>query len=153
MYVTDFIAYGLSFTGINTDFVPALPVALMKPFSGSGARGLMLEVFANPLYGPDSFVGNTASILQGSADTTHIGEPEVPDTWVLKVLIERVDQQVRVARIENKVIDIVEDGLPTLLEGRHKPVESIGVFRPHDDEDIGNVWQPLEARKLVGEEP
>lgn len=70
MYVTDFIAYGLSFTGINTDFVPAIPVALMKPFSGSGARGLMLEVFANPLYGPDSFVGNTASILQGSADTT-----------------------------------------------------------------------------------
>ncbi|MBP6624711.1 MAG: hypothetical protein KA198_06045 [Chitinophagaceae bacterium] len=70
MYVTDFIGYGLSFTGINTDFVPAIPVALMKPFSGSGARGLMLEVFANPLYGPDSFVGNTASILQGSADTT-----------------------------------------------------------------------------------
>lgn len=55
MYVTDFIGYGLSFTGINTDFVPAIPVALMKPFSGSGARGLMLEVFANPLYGPDSF--------------------------------------------------------------------------------------------------
>lgn len=69
-YVNDFIAYLLSFTGINTDFVPALPVAIMKPFSGSGARGLMLELYENKAYGPDSFVGNTASILQGSADTT-----------------------------------------------------------------------------------
>jgi spore maturation protein SpmA len=69
-YVTNAIAYGLHFTGINTDFVPSLPVAIMKPFSGSGARGLMLDVFANPAYGPDSFVGKLSSIFQGSADTT-----------------------------------------------------------------------------------
>jgi spore maturation protein SpmA len=69
-YVTNAIAYGLQFTGVNTDFVPSLPVAIMKPFSGSGARGLMLDVFANPAYGPDSFVGKLSSIFQGSADTT-----------------------------------------------------------------------------------
>jgi spore maturation protein SpmB len=69
-YITNAVAYGLHYTGINTDFVPSLPVAIMKPFSGSGARGLMLDVFANPAYGPDSFVGKIASIFQGSADTT-----------------------------------------------------------------------------------
>lgn len=69
-YVTDGIAFLLQKTGINTDFVPSLPVAIMKPFSGSGARGLMLDVFKNPDYGPDSFVGKVASIFQGSADTT-----------------------------------------------------------------------------------
>lgn len=70
----DYIIRGLSWCvermGLPTDFVPALPVAIMKPFSGSGARGMMLDVFANPAYGPDSFVGKTASIFQGSADTT-----------------------------------------------------------------------------------
>lgn len=55
----------LGFTG---DFVPALPVAIMRPFSGGGARGLMLDVFKT--HGPDSFVGQLASIFQGSADTT-----------------------------------------------------------------------------------
>lgn len=69
-YLTDGIAYLLQLTGINTEFVPALPVAIMKPFSGSGSRGLMLDIFANPLYGPDSFVGKLASTFQGSADTT-----------------------------------------------------------------------------------
>lgn len=69
-YITDGIAYLLNLAGINTDFVPALPTAIMKPFSGSGARGLMLDLFANPAYGPDSFVGKTASTFQGSADTT-----------------------------------------------------------------------------------
>ena len=69
-YLTDGIAYLLNLAGINTDFVPALPTAIMKPFSGSGARGLMLDLFANPVYGPDSFVGKTASTFQGSADTT-----------------------------------------------------------------------------------
>ncbi len=69
-YLTDGIAYLLSLTGMNTDFVPSLPVAIMKPFSGSGARGLMLDVFKNPAYGPDSFVGKLASTFQGSADTT-----------------------------------------------------------------------------------
>lgn len=69
-YVTNAIAYALHFTGLNTDFVPSLPVAIMKPFSASGARGLMLDVFANPAYGPDSFVGKMSSIFHGSADTT-----------------------------------------------------------------------------------
>ncbi len=69
-YVTNAIAYSLQATGINTDFVPSLPVAIMKPFSGSGARALMLDVFANPAYGPDLFPGKLASIFQGSADFT-----------------------------------------------------------------------------------
>lgn len=51
-----------------TDFVPALPTAFMKPLSGSGARGLMLEAMKN--YGPDSFIGRLSCIFQGSTDTT-----------------------------------------------------------------------------------
>lgn len=54
--------------GMNTDFVGALPTAFMKPLSGSGARGLMLEAMKN--YGPDSFVGRLSCIFQGSTDTT-----------------------------------------------------------------------------------
>ena len=69
-YVTNGIAWLVAKAGMNTDFVPALPVSIMVPFSGSGARGLMLDIFKNPLYGPDSFVGKTASVLRGSADTT-----------------------------------------------------------------------------------
>ena len=67
-YITDGIGYLLHLTGMNTDFVPALPTAIMKPFSGSGARGLMID--AMKAYGPDSFVGKTACTFQGSADTT-----------------------------------------------------------------------------------
>ena len=54
--------------GGDTDFVGALPTALMKPLSGSGARGLMVD--AMNTYGPDSFVGRLACIFQGSTDTT-----------------------------------------------------------------------------------
>lgn len=54
--------------GVNTDFVPALPTALMKPLSGSGSRAMMID--AMQTYGPDSFVGRLACIFQGSADTT-----------------------------------------------------------------------------------
>lgn len=72
--VFDYIIQGLSWVfalmGLNTDFVPALPTALMKPFSGSGARAMMLDVFKNPMYGPDSFAGRLASVFQGSSDTT-----------------------------------------------------------------------------------
>lgn len=53
---------------LNADFVPALPTALMKPLSGSGSRGMMLD--AMKTYGADSFVGRLVCILQGSADTT-----------------------------------------------------------------------------------
>jgi spore maturation protein SpmB len=70
----DYIIHGAKsmcyFFGVNTDFVDALPVAIMKPFSGSGARGLLVDVYANPALGPDSFAGKLASIFQGSADTT-----------------------------------------------------------------------------------
>ena len=67
-YVTDGIGYLVHLAGINTDFVPALPTAIMKPFSGSGARGLMIDTMK--VYGPDSFIGKMACTFQGSADTT-----------------------------------------------------------------------------------
>ncbi len=56
------------FLGINSDFVEALPTALMKPLSGSGARGMMVD--AMQTHGADSFVGRLASTLQGATDTT-----------------------------------------------------------------------------------
>jgi spore maturation protein SpmA len=54
--------------GLPTDFIPALPTALMKPLSGSGARGMMVD--AMNTYGADSFVGRLAATFQGSTDTT-----------------------------------------------------------------------------------
>ncbi len=54
--------------GMNTDFIPALPTALMKPLSGSGARGMMVDAMTT--YGADSFVGRVASTVQGATDTT-----------------------------------------------------------------------------------
>jgi spore maturation protein SpmB len=54
--------------GLDTDFVPALPVGLMKTLSGSGARGLMIDVMKT--YGVDSFQGRLAAIIQGSTETT-----------------------------------------------------------------------------------
>lgn len=70
--VLSFIVSGFNwfFTalGINTDFTPALPTALMKPISGSGARAMMIDTMKT--YGVDSFVGRLACIFQGSADTT-----------------------------------------------------------------------------------
>ncbi|WP_455633185.1 nucleoside recognition domain-containing protein [Parabacteroides sp.] len=68
----DFIIEGVRISiaamGLNTDFVEALPTMLMKPLSGSGARGMMLD--AMNTYGADSFVGRLSSIVQGSCDTT-----------------------------------------------------------------------------------
>ena len=54
--------------GMSGEFVPALPVAIMRPFSGGGARGLMLDIFKT--HGADGFIGQLASTFQGSADTT-----------------------------------------------------------------------------------
>jgi len=54
--------------GLNTDFVDALPVAMLKPLSGSGARGMMLDV--SRTFGADSFAGNLASIFRGCSETT-----------------------------------------------------------------------------------
>ncbi len=67
-YIVEGLSWVIMQFGINTDFTSALPVAIMKPFSGSGARGLMLEVMQTQ--GADSFAGKLASIFQGSADTT-----------------------------------------------------------------------------------
>ncbi|MBR4460609.1 MAG: hypothetical protein IKS26_03785, partial [Paludibacteraceae bacterium] len=68
----DMLVNGIGFCfaaiGLNTDFVPALPTALMRPLSGGGARGLMVDAMA--AYGADSFVGRLVSIVQGSTDTT-----------------------------------------------------------------------------------
>jgi spore maturation protein SpmA len=66
--LTDGIAWIIGVVGLNTDFVEALPTALMKPLSGSGARGMMVD--AMNLYGADSFVGRIASTVQGATDTT-----------------------------------------------------------------------------------
>jgi spore maturation protein SpmB len=67
-YIEEGIAWSLAAIGLNTDFVPALPVALLKPLSGQGARSMMIEV--SKVYGPDSFVANMASIFRGCAETT-----------------------------------------------------------------------------------
>ena len=67
-FLIDGVRFGFASIGVNTDFVEALPTILMKPLSGSGARGMMLD--AMNTYGADSFVGRLASIVQGSTDTT-----------------------------------------------------------------------------------
>jgi len=67
-YLVGGLKYLFGLTGMNTDFTDALPVALMKPLSGSGARALMIDAMKQ--FGPDSFVGRLVCIFQGSADTT-----------------------------------------------------------------------------------
>jgi len=67
-FLIDGIRWLVALTGVNTEFVDALPTALMKPLSGSGARGMMIETMK--LHGADSFVGRLSSIIQGSTDTT-----------------------------------------------------------------------------------
>ena len=70
--VFNYVVAGLNWlfthAGLNTDFVPALPTALMKPLSGSGSKAMMID--AMHTYGVDSFVGRLACVFQGSADTT-----------------------------------------------------------------------------------
>lgn len=78
------MAWFFALCGLNTDFVPALPTALMRPLSGSGARGLMVDAMMQ--YGADSFVGRLVSIVQGSTDTTfyilavYFGSVKIKDT-------------------------------------------------------------------------
>lgn len=67
-FVIDAVRLDIGSIGLNTDFVEALPTMLMKPLSGSGARGMMLDAMST--YGADSFVGRLSSIVQGSCDTT-----------------------------------------------------------------------------------
>ncbi|ARU03659.1 hypothetical protein CCO03_02220 [Comamonas serinivorans] len=82
--VLDAIAVGVRALGLDTAFLPALPVGLMKILSGSGARGLMVDVFAT--YGVASFPAKLAAIIQGSSETTfyvlalYFGSVGVKDT-------------------------------------------------------------------------
>lgn len=66
--ITDSIKYAVAWIGWDTSFVEALPVAIMKSFSGSGARGLMVDLMNDA--GADSFVGSLACIMNGASDTT-----------------------------------------------------------------------------------
>jgi spore maturation protein SpmA len=70
--VLDFLVQGIGsffrYLGVNTDFVPALPTALMRPLSGAAGRGMMISTMTQ--YGPDSFVGKLACVFQGTADST-----------------------------------------------------------------------------------
>lgn len=66
--IIDGIKWTVGVLGGNTDFVEALPTALMKPLSGSGARGMMVDAMTT--YGADSFVGRLSCVFQGSTDTT-----------------------------------------------------------------------------------
>jgi spore maturation protein SpmA len=67
-YMIDGMKWLVGLVGLNTDWVAAMPTALMKPLSGSGARGMMIEAMKQ--HGPDSFVGILSCLFQGSADTT-----------------------------------------------------------------------------------
>jgi len=67
-YLVDGLGYVIGLTGADTDFVPALPTALMKPLSGSGAKSMMMEIMKTE--GADSFVGRMASIFRGATETT-----------------------------------------------------------------------------------
>ena len=67
-FLIDGIAWVVALLGGDTEFVGALPTALMKPLSGSGARGLMVDAMTT--YGADSFVGRLACLFQGATDTT-----------------------------------------------------------------------------------
>lgn len=67
-YLVDGVGAFFAFLGVNTDFVAALPTAFMKPLSGGGARGVMIETMTT--YGVDSFAGRLAATFQGATDTT-----------------------------------------------------------------------------------
>ncbi len=69
-YLEQGIGWVVAKCGLNTDFVPALPVALMRPFSGVASRGLMLNVMDHG--NVDTFAGRLASIMQNSAETTFL---------------------------------------------------------------------------------
>ncbi len=67
-YIVGGIGWGVALMGFNTDFVPALPVALLKPLSAGAAKGMMIETVKS--LGPDSFAGRLASIFRGCTETT-----------------------------------------------------------------------------------
>jgi len=67
-FLLDGIRYLVDILGLDNRFVDALPTGFMKPLSGSGAKGMMIETMQN--YGPDSFAGKLSCLFQGAADTT-----------------------------------------------------------------------------------
>ena len=67
-YIVDAFTWCFVHLGVNTDFTPALPTALIKPLSGSGAKAMMVDTMKT--FGPDSFVGRLSCVFNGSADTT-----------------------------------------------------------------------------------
>ena len=67
-FIIDGIGKFMAMLGLDTEFVHALPTALMKPLSGSGARGMMIDAMTQ--HGADSFVGRLVCIVQGSTETT-----------------------------------------------------------------------------------
>lgn len=67
-YIIQAIKHGLAVVGIDNAFVDALPVALMKPLSGQGARSMMIDI--SKTFGPDSYVGNLAAVFRGCTETT-----------------------------------------------------------------------------------
>ena len=67
-FLMDGLRGGVAFLGLDTRWVDGMPTALMKPLSGSGARGMMID--AMKTYGADSFAGRLSSVLQGATDTT-----------------------------------------------------------------------------------
>jgi spore maturation protein SpmB len=67
-YIVDGFTWCFVQLGVNTDFTPALPTAMIKPLSGSGAKAMMVDTMKT--FGPDSFVGRLSCVFNGSADTT-----------------------------------------------------------------------------------
>ena len=67
-FIVNSIGSFVEWCGGNADYVAALPTAIMKPLSGSGARGMMVDAMQQ--YGPDSFIGRLSCIFQGATDTT-----------------------------------------------------------------------------------
>ena len=67
-YLVDIVRYLVSLSGFNTDFVDALPTAFIRPLSGSGSRGMMVETMNS--FGVDSFAGRLSSVMQGTTETT-----------------------------------------------------------------------------------
>jgi spore maturation protein SpmA len=67
-YMVDGVAWAFNAIGVNSDFVSSLPTAFMRPLSGSGARGMMIETINT--YGVDSFAGRLSSVMQGTTETT-----------------------------------------------------------------------------------
>jgi spore maturation protein SpmB len=62
------LSYLVELFGLNADFIPAMPTALIRPLSGSGARAMMIETMET--YGADSFAGRLSSVMQGTTETT-----------------------------------------------------------------------------------